>query len=190
MTDAALDLSGEIARYRPMLYRLALLQLHDRAAADDVAQETILAALEGASGFRAQSSLKTWLFAILRHKMIDSLRAGAKRVRLPADDANAELDITGFNTLFDSEDCWAAPKDVWTDPETVVERKAFFRVLEACLTKLPPRTARAFLMREWLELEPEEVSAELKVSAGNLRVLLYRARMKLRLCLDLGWNRA
>ena len=72
----------------------------------------------------------------------------------------------------------------------MVERNAFFRVLEACLTRLPPRTARAFLMREWLELAPEEVSTELKVSAGNLRVLLYRARMQLRLCLDLGWERA
>lgn len=173
-----------------MLYRLALLQLRDNAAADDVTQETVLAALEGASGFRAQSSLKTWLFAILRHKMIDSLRARAKRVRLPGEDSNAEFEITGFDTLFNTEGCWATPKDVWTDPESVVERKAFFRVLEACLTKLPPRTARAFLMREWLELAPEEVSAELKVSAGNLRVLLYRARMQLRLCLDLGWNRA
>jgi RNA polymerase sigma-70 factor (ECF subfamily) len=190
MTDAALSLIDEIAHYRPMLYRLALLQLRDKAAAADATQETMLAALEGAPGFRAQSSPKTWLFAILRHKVIDSLRARARHVPLPGEGSDAELDVTNFATLFDAEGCWAAAKDIWADPETVVERLAFFRVLEACLTRLPPRTARAFLMREWLELAPDEVSAELKVSAGNLRVLLYRARMQLRLCLDLGWNRA
>lgn len=190
MTGAALLLTKEIARYRPVLYRLALLQLRDKTAADDATQETMLAALEGVDRFRGEASVKTWLFAILRHKVVDVLRQRGRYVPPPSGDGDDELDITGFDTLFDAEDCWATPKSEWGDPETVVERKAFFKVLEACLTRLPPRTARAFLMREWLEFAPEEVSAELDVSPGNLRVLLYRARMQLRLCLDVGWNRA
>jgi len=189
MTSAALDLANEIARYRPVLYGLALLQLRDRTAADDATQDTLLAALEGAPRFEGRSTLKTWLVAILRHKVIDSIRARSKRVTLPDPKPEAELDSGASDALFDAQGCWAATKDVWSDPETVVERLAFFKVLEACLTRLPPRTARAFLMREWLDLAPEEVSAELKVSAGNLRILLYRARMQLRLCLDVGWNR-
>jgi RNA polymerase sigma-70 factor (ECF subfamily) len=190
MAVAALLLTKEIARYRPALYRLALLQLRDKAAADDATQETMLAALEGIERFRGEASVKTWLFAILRHKVVDVLRVRGRYAPPPDEDKSAELDVTGFDTLFHADDCWAAPKDIWADPETVVERKAFLKVLDACLTRLPPRTARAFLMREWLEFAPEEVSAELDVSAGNLRVLLYRARMQLRLCLDAGWGRA
>lgn len=172
MTSAALDLANEIARYRPVLYGLALLQLRDRTAADDATQDTLLAALEGAPRFEGRSTLKTWLVAILRHKVIDSIRARFKRVTVPDPRPDAELDSGASDALFDAQGCWAATKDVWSDPETVVERLAFFKVLEACLTRLP-----------------EEVSAELKVSAGNLRILLYRARMQLRLCLDVGWNR-
>lgn len=190
MAVAALLLTKEIARYRPALYRLALLQIRDKAAADDATQETLLAALEGIERFRGEASVKTWLFAILRHKVVDVLRQRGRFVPPPSEDLNAELDITGFDTLFDAEDCWAAPKNVWANPETVVERKAFFKVLEACLTRLPARTARAFLMREWLDFAPEEISSALDVSPGNLRVLLYRARMQLRTCLDVGWNRA
>lgn len=189
MAVAALLLTKKIARYRPALYRLALLQLRDKAAADDATQETMLAALEGIDRFRSEASVKTWLFAILRHKVVDVLRVRGRYVPPLREDSNAELDVTGFDTLFDAEGCWAAPKDIWADPETVVERKAFFKALEACLTTLPPRTARAFLMREWLDFAPAEISTELDVSAGNLRVLLYRARMQLRLCLDVGWNR-
>ena len=133
MAVAALLLTKEIARYRPALYRLALLQIRDKAAADDATQETLLAALEGIERFRGEASVKTWLFAILRHKVVDVLRQRGRFVPPPSEDLNAELDITGFDTLFDAEDCWAAPKNVWANPETVVERKAFFKVLEACL---------------------------------------------------------
>jgi RNA polymerase sigma-70 factor (ECF subfamily) len=147
------------------------LQLRDKAAADDATQETMLTALEGIEHFRSEASVKTWLFAILRHKVVDVLRLRGKYVPAPGEDSAAEFDVTGFDTLFDAEGCWAAPKDAWADPETEVERKAFFKVLEACLTRLPPRTARAFLMREWLDFAPEEVPVELDVTPGNLRVL-------------------
>jgi RNA polymerase sigma-70 factor (ECF subfamily) len=188
MPSTALDLANDIARYRPLLYGLALLQLRDKTAADDATQETLLAALEGAPRFEGRSSLKTWLVAILRHKVIDIIRRRSRPITVHPSRPEAELDISAFDALFDARGCWASPKDIWSDPETVVERVAFFKVLEACLTKLPPRTARVFLMREWLELPSDEISAELKISAGNLRVLLYRARMQLRLCLDVGWN--
>ena len=140
MTGAALLLTKEIARYRPVLYRLALLHLRDKGAADDATQETMLAALEGIERFRSGASVKTWLFAILRDKVVDVLRLRGRYVPPPGEDLNDELDVTGFDTLFDAEGCWVAPKKIWPDPETVVERKAFFKVLEACLTRLPPGT--------------------------------------------------
>ena len=99
MAVAALLVTKEIARYRPALYRLALL--HDKAAAEDATQETLLAALEGIDRFRGEASVKTWLFAILRHKVVDVLRQRGRYVPPPSEDLNAELDVTGFDMLFD-----------------------------------------------------------------------------------------
>jgi RNA polymerase sigma-70 factor (ECF subfamily) len=78
------------------------------------------------------------------------------------------------------------PRD-WGNPEAALAQKDFFRVLEVCLEKLPAKTARIFMMREWLELETEEICKELTITTSNAWVLLYRARMRLRECLDLNW---
>jgi len=187
-------IAEEAAEYRPLLYRMALTQLKNVAAAEDATQETLLAAIEKAESFERRSSLRTWLFSILRFKILDVMRDQSKARRrdsgLPVEQAIADDDDTGtFDTLFDESGCWADTKDVWTNPHTVAERDAFFKVLEVCMTRLPARTSRAFLMREWLELEPPEICREFGISQGNLRILLYRARMQLRHCLDLHWER-
>ena len=185
------EFGDAVAGFRPFLFRLAILQLQDRAAAEDAVQETVLAALIGQERFEGRASLKTWLLSILKHKTLDAIRARS-RMR-PASTLNTsgddDCDVQPFENLFDASGCWAEPKDAWTDPETVAERTAFFQVLDACLTRLPDRTSRAFLMREWLEAEPEEICRQLGVTPGNLRAILYRARMQLRVCLDLKWER-
>jgi RNA polymerase sigma-70 factor (ECF subfamily) len=188
-------IAEEAAQYRPMLHRMALIQLKNFDAAEDATQETLLAAVEKASTFEARSSLRTWLFAILRFKILDIMRDQAKFKKFDSPRSSGESGIDdyeagAFDVLFDESGCWADAKDAWTNPHTVAERDAFFKVLETCMTRLPERTSRAFLMREWLELEPPEICAQLGVSQGNLRILLYRARMQLRLCLDLHWERA
>jgi RNA polymerase sigma-70 factor (ECF subfamily) len=193
-TDVITGIAEEAARYRPVLYRLAVAQLRDPTAAEDATQETLLAVLEKGASFEGRSSLRTWLFSILRFKVLDIMRDQSKQRRRAdfpaAGDHQPEDDgIAVFDVLFDAEGCWAESKDVWTDPHTVAERNAFFKVLEACMTKLPERSSRAFLMREWLELEPVEICSQLGISAGNLRILLYRARMQLRFCLEIHWER-
>lgn len=187
-------IAEEAAEYRPLLYRMALTQLKNAAAAEDATQEALLAAIEKADSFERRSTLRTWLFSILRFKILDVMRDQSKSRRrdseLPAEHAVIDDDNSRtFDTLFDDSGCWIDTKDVWTNPHTVAERDAFFKVLEVCMTRLPARTSRAFLMREWLELEPPEICRELGITQGNLRILLYRARMQLRLCLDLNWQR-
>ena len=190
MAVAALLLTKEIARYRPALYRLALLQLRDKAAADDATQETMLAALEGIERFRGEASVKTWLFAILRHKVVDVLRVRGRYAPPPDEDRSAELDVTGFDTLFDAEDCWAAPKD----SGRIRRPWSSARPSSKCLKPALPDCRRAprapSSCASGSTLRRRKSPAELDVSAGNLRVLLYRARMQLRLCLDAGWGRA
>ena len=184
------DMADEIAAHRPLLYRLALLQLGDPAAAEDATQDALLAAIQKIDGFEGRASLRTWMVSILRFKVLDILRTKKRHgPTLAPDDLARELDIKSFEGLFDETGCWATTKDAWSDPETHLAQIEFFKILEACMTRLPTNTSRVFLMRSWLELSPEEVCEKIGVSRGNLRVLLYRARMQLRECLDDNWSR-
>lgn len=192
MADTVLDahqFETEVAAHRRFLFKLAMVQLQDAAAADDVVQETILAALIGRANFEHRSSIKTWLIAIMRHKVLDAIRSRRRYVLAPQALCNDEYDVAVFNSLFDTNGCWSHAKDPWTNPQSAAEQSAFLKVLDDCLTRLPQRTSRAFLMREWLDMQPSEIQSLLNVSPENLRVLLYRARMKLRLCLDMNWER-
>jgi len=187
-------IAEEAAGYRPVLYRMALTQLKNAAAAEDATQETLLAAIEKGASFEGRSSLRTWLFSILRFKILDVMRDQSKFKRFSAGytgdrSESNDYEVGAIDALFDDCGCWAEPKDAWTNPHTVAERDAFFKVLESCMACLPERTSSAFLMREWLELETPEICLQLGVSPGNLRILLYRARMQLRLCMDLHWER-
>lgn len=172
------------------LLRFATLQLRDPSLAEDVVQETLIAALQSSGEFTGRSSVKTWVFSILRHKIIDTLRSRCRELPL-TEMANAgdDEDDAGFETLFDRRGHWATAHKPhrWTDPEDSLEQEQFWRVFELCLDHLPARTARVFMMRELLGLETAEICQELAIATSNLWVILHRARMGLRLCLEETW---
>ena len=179
------DFARDLDSHRGYLLRVARLQLRDEALAEDVVQETLLAALSG-SGFSGRSSLRTWLTGILKHKIVDAIR---RKQREPAaastfGDSEAEMDI---EDMFNDRGGWDAKPAEWGDPEAALDRRQFFDMMEACLEKLPPNTARVFMMREVMELETDEICKELSINANNLWVILYRARMALRQCLEQNW---
>ena len=175
----------ELERHRPYLMRFALLQLRDRSAAEDAVQEALLAAIQGAERFAGQSSVRTWLIGILKHKIVDSIR---KTARERATDQNAgEADIEDVDAFFERDGHFMEPPGEWVSPERALEEKRFFDALERCLQTLPKNTASAFMMRELLGLETEEICKELEISPSNCWVMLYRARMNLRVCLERTW---
>jgi RNA polymerase sigma-70 factor, ECF subfamily len=182
------DFTRQIESHRGYLLRVAQLQLRDRDAAEDVVQDTLLAALSG-SGFAGKSSLKTWLTGILKHKIVDAIRRKQREPSVVAGfgDIDSELDIEDFDALFKENGAWETKPAEWGDPEASLGRRQFFDIMDLCLEKLPPNTARVFMMREVLELESDEICAELTITANNLWVILYRARMALRQCLEKNW---
>jgi RNA polymerase sigma-70 factor, ECF subfamily len=186
MADAAF--ASQIDAHRGYLLRVARLQLRDPDLAEDVVQETLVAALSG-SGFSGRSSLKTWLTGILKHKIVDAIRRKQREPQAVAafGGLDAELDIEDFDALFDDRGGWDAPPADWGDPEAALNRRQFMEIMDFCLEKLPPNTARVFMMREVMELETDEICKELTITANNLWVILYRARMALRQCLEQNW---
>jgi RNA polymerase sigma-70 factor (ECF subfamily) len=175
----------ELERHRPYLLRFALLQLRDRSPAEDAVQETLLAAMQGAERFAGQSSVRTWLVGILKHKIIDSLRKAAREH--PAELKASEAGAGDLEAFFESDGHFAEPPGEWESPENALEERRFFEALERCLQALPQNTASAFTMREVMGLNTEEICKELGVSPSNCWVLLYRARMALRACLERTW---
>jgi len=177
--------SQEIQQYRSYLLRYALLQLRDQDLAEDVVQETLLAALEGRAGFSGRSSLKTWLTGILKHKIIDAIRRTSREQSLTPVDDEAEVDV--LDAMFTQDGHWQRFPANWGNPEKSLEDRNFWLVFEMCSRLMPERTARVFMMREVMELSTEEICKELAITPTNLWVILHRARLILRECLEIKW---
>jgi RNA polymerase sigma-70 factor (ECF subfamily) len=184
--DPTTEFSSRLQALRPYLLRYASLQLRDPEAAGDAVQETLLAALEGQKSFAGRSNLRTWLTGILKHKIVDAIRR-ASREPSATSLAPAAEDSDDFDALFDTRGHWAEFPPEWGDPDAALQQSQFFAVLEDCLKKLPEKTARAFMMREHLGMETGEICKELGLTATHCWVLLYRARMALRLCVETNW---
>lgn len=178
------DFARQVEALRPQLLRFARSQLRNDAWAEDAVSDTLLAALERPQSFGGGSQLKTWLVGILKHKVIDQLRRNTREATiLSADDAE-DLDAQ----LFDASGHWReAPADWGDDPEATLRQHQFITVLETCIERLPPAQGRVFMMREWLELDTDEICKELAVTSTNLWVLLHRARLRLRECIQTTW---
>lgn len=176
----------QLEQQRPYLLRFAALQLRDASAAEDAVQETLLAALAGEARFAGRSNLRTWLTGILKHKIVDSIRRAAREPVAAPDELD---DGSEFDGLFRPNGHWQERPQAWSEPHDALEQKQFLGVLEQCLARLPEKTARVFMMREHLGLDTAEICKELGITPTHCWVLLYRARMALRLCLDERWFR-
>lgn len=180
---------GELEAYRAYLYRYALLQVRDTNRAEDVVQETLLAAIESGDGYAGRSSLKTWLTGILKHKIVDLFRRQSRETPAPAAPAGEEDDREFTDHFFDQarRDHWSAAPPTWEDPERSLEQKRFWETFERCTARLPPQAAQVFAMREFMGMGTEDICKELGITPTNCWVILYRARMGLRECLETTW---
>jgi RNA polymerase sigma-70 factor, ECF subfamily len=165
------------------LFRYALSRIRDAASAEDLVQETLLAALKARDRFKGESSELTWMTGILRNKIFEHLRRQAREVPLGTDEDGDERE----SSLFDGTGHWksaVAPADWGGEPEKKAESAEFSAALKGCLDALTPNVARAFILREMEGLEHRECAEAMGVPAGRLAVLLYRARLRLRRCLE------
>lgn len=168
--------------YGDSLFHFALARVKDKSVAEDLVQETFLAAVKAQDRFQGRSSEKTWLFGILKHKVIDHYRKNKSTVH--AQDLVGDPD--NIDALFNAKGGWQIRPAHWrTDPGKAQETKEFLDHFYRCLSDLPQRSADAFVYREIDGLSTEEICRQLGITANNCWVMLYRARMLLRKCLEL-----
>ncbi len=156
--SAAMSAEQGVAQHRDYLYRYALLQLRDASRAEDVVQETLLAAMESQDRFAGKSSLRTWLTGILKHKIIDVFRKQSREAPLESG-GDAQSDEEFADLHFDKQrtDHWHTFPQTWGDPERSLEDKRFWEVFDQCSKQLPPQSARAFYMPASMGLEPDAI---------------------------------
>jgi RNA polymerase sigma-70 factor (ECF subfamily) len=173
---------------RRQMLRFASLQLSDAHLAEDAVQEALIGAFKSVNRFGGRAALKTWVFAILKNKIADVLR---QRQRLREADMvlHTREEDEDFRELFDARGFWQADERpaAWGDPDQAVHSAQFWRVFEACLDHLPNQQAWVFMMREFLELETPEICEAAGITVTNLNVMLHRARLRLRECLENNW---
>ena len=184
--EPANDPATWVEAHGDALFRFALTRVNNRAVAEDLVQETFLAALKSRERFRGGSTVKTWLTSILKHKVIDHYR---KKNRAESLQAAAEFYEREEGELFSADGHWNFDNPnvpaAWS-PEQVLsaDRSEFMASFHACARKLPERIRQVFLMRELDGTSSPEICETMGISQQNLWTMLHRARMALRACLQ------
>lgn len=164
------------------LFRYALSRVRDASSAEDLIQETFLAALKSRARFKGDSSELTWMTGILRNKIFEFYRRQAKETPLLPSDEDSDRESEFFDGRHWSAS--SAPRDWGGEPARKAESAEFTSALRGCLDALSSNVARAFILREMEGVAAKEAAEVLGVPPGHLAVLLYRARMRLRRCLE------
>ena len=174
--------SDWVEAHADYLFNFAIGQVRDKGVAEDLVQETFLAALKSQNGFSGRSSERTWLMGILRHKLCDHLRKTCR-------ERAVRVDPTPANSAESWEEAALWLHDVAAEaqlPSRRMELEEFRANLELALGKLPPRIAQVFQLYEVEERSNREVCEQLNISESNLWVMLHRGRKQLREQLG-GW---
>jgi len=187
---AVLDPRQWVSLHADYLYSYAVARLDDEEQARDLVQETFLAALERTGQFRGNSSERTWLTAILKHKIIDVYRKRnsglANRGSL-----QQEVDRAPDQEFFEADNGhWKeayAPQALGIESEDPLVNKELTGILQLCLKKLPALWFSVFTMKHMDEAATEMICDQLKLTQGNFWVIIHRAKLNLRACIQKAW---
>lgn len=178
------DPSLWLDEYGDILYKYAVARVKSQELAEDLVQEALLSGIKAYDRFEGRCTVKTWLVGILKNKIIDHFRS-VSRKGIPDDLDDKDVHTQNY---FNSFGIWRVILENWADsPDEILEKRDFYKVFEGCLGKLPEQSRKAFLMKMSGEKESAEVCNILGISSSNYWVLLYRARLALRECIEINW---
>lgn len=179
-----LDPTRWLEEHGDILYHYALGRVRNPDVAEDLVQDTLLAAFKGAEGFSGQSTERTWLVGILKHKILDYFRTHKREMAVE----HPQDHVTDPGGYLDRKGHWKLGQSEWiTQPEKAFEPKEFWKILNRCLEHLNEKQRHVFTLRELEDHNAEEICDRLDISSSNLWVLLHRARLQLKSCLEQNW---
>ena len=173
-----------INNYSDALYAYTVPRVNDSGLAEDIVQETFLSAWKARDSYKGEASEKSWLFTICKNKIIDHYRKKAKDIIQPI----AERDHTAH--YFDESEHWTGedkPADWGIDYQQKIDDKEFYKVLDSCKKKLQQVQQSVFVMKYMEDLDSAEICKALGITPSNYWVLIHRAKLQLRTCLEKNW---
>jgi len=184
------DPSRWVDEHGDYLFKFAILRLRDASRAEDLVQETFLAALKGGKSFAGRSAEKTWLVGIMRNKLNDHFRKVGRETSFSDLDFYLDEENEGFVPDGLSKGAWQqglGPIEWSPNPGAGLDSQAFWKTFYECAAKLPKTINTVFCLREIDDIDSKEICQLLNISENNLWVMLHRARMALRRCLETNW---
>jgi len=179
-----------VGEYGDYLFKYALVRLRDSTKAEDMVQETFLAALKGGSSFAGKSKEKSWLVGILKNKICDYYRKASRETSFTDMEFYSDEESDRFIPDGIFQGGWIhelGPMEWSPDPGASLDRQVFWKTFHDCSSKLPKNVATVFTLREVDGVESKEICALLNISENNLWVMLHRARMALRRYMEANW---
>jgi RNA polymerase sigma-70 factor (ECF subfamily) len=176
--------------YGDYLFKYALIRLRDPARAEDAVQETFLSALKAVNSFAGKSSEKTWLVGILKNKIFDYFRKASRETSFTDLDFYKDEENDRFVADGIGKGGWIhefGPAEWTPEPGAGLDTQAFWQTFQMCAGKLPEKIGAVFCLREVDGVESKKLCEMLNISEANLWVMLHRARMALRRCLETHW---
>jgi RNA polymerase sigma-70 factor (ECF subfamily) len=177
-----------VESYSDQLFTWAFHKTGNRQAAEDIVQETFLAAYQSFNSFSAKSNPKTWLFSILNHKIMDYYRALYREKEKTGITGN--LQKNSVYTPFDVEGNWIEkerPTDWAHASDELLDNPEFNKVMQLCMGKLPDHWRAVLHLKYMDEKKGEEICQELNIAPTNFWQILHRAKLQMRKCLENGW---
>ncbi|MFC2111027.1 sigma-70 family RNA polymerase sigma factor [Bacteroidota bacterium] len=171
-----------VAKYTEELYNWAFYKTSSSEVAEDLVQETFLAAVEKIDSFKGDSSHKTWLFSILNYKIIDHYR---KKVKQPV-----QMESDTLSSFFDEDGSWIKEKRPreWHDEDSQLLDKEDFRlILQKCLEALPEKWNTCVNLKYLSNKNGDEICQEIGITTTNFWQIIHRAKLNLRNCIDDNW---
>jgi len=180
-----------VDEYSDEFFRFAIYRVKSREVAEDLVQETFLAGLKSLDKFRRDCPEKSWLYNILRNKIIDYFRKKTNQ-EIKRSSAVVETDDDSFyGQFFKKEGQWnnEATQENWDiSADKIMERDEFMQFLILCLSLLPEKWAKVFSMKNIDEFSTKEICKELEITPSNLWTIIHRAKLQLRGCLEKRWH--
>ena len=174
-----------VTEYGDALFRFAYFRVGQREIAEDLVQETFIAALKSFDSFEGRSAPKTWLTSILKFKIIDHLRKVSRSVEAVADSATLHEEQ---KRNFSPDGDWIVRQQRWTrEPDQAIEEQQLFQQIHSCLHALPHKLRSLLILRAIDDQDAAQISQDLEIAPAHIWVGLYRARVKVKECLDKKW---